>query len=95
MIERYGEQLSWKTVLLALSGGVASAVAGLLLHRTPGHEAGDSQTPKRDLTDQANCIRMHFHKDKGVLEEIPGRLLFLAKKEVCHVLCPWILWKEW
>ena len=36
MIARYREQLSGKTVLLALSGGVDSAVAGLLLHRAIG-----------------------------------------------------------
>ena len=36
MIARYREELSGKTVLLALSGGVDSAVAGLLLHRAIG-----------------------------------------------------------
>ena len=36
MIAQYREQLSGKTVLLALSGGVDSAVAGLLLHRAIG-----------------------------------------------------------
>ena len=38
MIARYQEQLSGKTVLLALSGGVDSAVAGLLLHRAIGEK---------------------------------------------------------
>ena len=38
MIARYREQLSGKTVLLALSGGVDSAVAALLLHRAIGEK---------------------------------------------------------
>ena len=38
MIALYREQLSGKTVLLALSGGVDSAVAALLLHRAIGEK---------------------------------------------------------
>ena len=47
------------------------------------------------MTEQIDGIKMQTCKDKGVLEDIPGRLLFLCKQEVCHVLCLWILWQQW
>ena len=67
MIARYREQLSGKTVLLALSGGVDSAVAALLLHRAIGEKLVCVFVDHGLLRkDEGDYVEQSFRKKLGV-----------------------------
>ena len=67
MIEWCREQLSGKTVLLALSGGVDSAVAGLLLHRAIGEKLVCVFVDHGFLRkDEGDYVEQTFRKKLGI-----------------------------
>jgi len=67
MISQYRVQLSGKTVLLALSGGVDSAVAGLLLHQAIGKNLVGVFVDHGLLRkDEGDYVEQTFRKKLGV-----------------------------